>query len=62
VVLTLLAANNINAGTDMGAIAAAVNLLVPIPIHILLIPIGLTILALQVWGSYRLIARPRSNG
>src|SRR6266404_5554818 len=46
----LVIANTINAGADIGAIAAAINLLVPVPIALL-------ILALQIWGSYRLIAR-----
>jgi Mn2+/Fe2+ NRAMP family transporter len=33
-----------------------VNLLVPIRIGVLIVPIGLLILGLQIWGSYRLIA------
>src|SRR5579862_1588437 len=57
VVLGLTIANIINAGADIGAIAAAVNLLVPIPIRTMVLPIALIILALQVWGSYQLIAR-----
>jgi len=57
VVIGLLAANTINAGTDIGAIAAAVNLLVPIPIHVVIIPIGISIVVLQIWASYRVIAR-----
>jgi NRAMP (natural resistance-associated macrophage protein)-like metal ion transporter len=57
VVTALVIANTINAGTDIGAIAAAVNLLVPLPIAALIVPIALSILALQIWGSYRLIAR-----
>jgi len=57
VVAGLVIANTINAGTDIGAIAAAANLLVPIPITVMIVPISLMILALQVWGSYRLIAR-----
>src|SRR3982074_282809 len=56
-VFGLVIANTINAGADIGAIAAAVNLLLPIPIIVLVLPIGLIILALQIWGSYRLIAR-----
>ncbi len=56
VVLLLVAANTINAAADIAAIAAGVNLLVPIPILWLIVPIGLSILGLQVWGSYRLIA------
>ena len=56
-IIGLLLANTINAGADIGAIAAAINLLVPIPAVIFIIPISLLILALQVWGSYRLIAK-----
>jgi NRAMP (natural resistance-associated macrophage protein)-like metal ion transporter len=57
VVLSLVVANTINAADDIGAIAAGINLLLPIPILALVAPVGLAILALQVWGSYRLIAR-----
>jgi len=53
----LVIANTINAGADIGAIAAAINLLIPIPLRLLVVPIALIILALQIWGSYRLIAR-----
>ncbi len=56
-VFALVAANTINAGADIGAIAAAVNLLVPIPLTALIVPIGAAILALQVWGSYEVITR-----
>jgi NRAMP (natural resistance-associated macrophage protein)-like metal ion transporter len=56
-VFGLVIANTINAGADIGAIAAAINLVVPIPIVVLVLPIALIILALQVWGSYRLIAK-----
>jgi NRAMP (natural resistance-associated macrophage protein)-like metal ion transporter len=55
-VALLVVANTINAGADVGAIAAGVNLLVPVPQAWLIVPVGLAILALQVWGSYRLIA------
>jgi NRAMP (natural resistance-associated macrophage protein)-like metal ion transporter len=53
----LVVANTINAGVDIGAIAAGLNLLVPIPITAMIIPITVAILALQLFGSYRLIAR-----
>src|SRR5229473_1695078 len=53
----LVIANTINAGADIGAIAAAINLLIPVPIAVLIVPIAIAILALQIWGSYRLIAR-----
>jgi NRAMP (natural resistance-associated macrophage protein)-like metal ion transporter len=57
VLLALLVANTINAGVDIGAIAAGINLLVPaLPIPLLVVPVTLAIVALQVWGSYRLIA------
>jgi NRAMP (natural resistance-associated macrophage protein)-like metal ion transporter len=52
----LIVANTINAGADIGAIAAAINLLVPISPLIFIVPIGLLILGLQIWGSYKLIA------
>ena len=55
-VLSLLIANTINAGTDIGAIAAAINLIVPIPLNAMILPIVFIIVALQIWGSYRLIA------
>jgi Mn2+/Fe2+ NRAMP family transporter len=55
-VLALVIANTINVGADIGAIAAGINLLVPLPIWTLIIPISASILAIQVWGSYRLIA------
>lgn len=57
-VVALFVANTINVGADLGAIAASVNLLVPaIPPLPLVVPIALGILVLQVFGSYRLIAR-----
>jgi NRAMP (natural resistance-associated macrophage protein)-like metal ion transporter len=55
-VFGLFVANTINAGADIGAIAAAINLLVPIPMVVLIAPIALSIVVLQIWGSYRLIA------
>jgi NRAMP (natural resistance-associated macrophage protein)-like metal ion transporter len=57
VLLGLLVANTINAGADIAAIAAAINIFVPIPISALVIPIAVLIVLLQVWGSYRLIVR-----
>ena len=56
-VIGLLVANTINAGTDIAAIAAAINLFLPVPIVALVFPIAITIVAVQVWGSYRLISR-----
>ncbi len=45
----LIVANTINAGADIGAIAAAINLLVPVSALIFIVPIGLLILGLQIW-------------
>lgn len=56
-ILALVAANTLNAGADIGAIAAAINLLVPIPPIAMVVPIGVAIAALQVFGTYRLIER-----
>lgn len=53
----LVVANTINAGTDIAAIAAAINMFVPIPISAMVLPIAAGIVALQVWGSYHLIVR-----
>ena len=55
-VLLLLIANTINAGTDIGAIAAGINLLIPVPISVIIVPIAVIIVALQIWQSYRQIA------
>jgi len=57
VVAALVIANTINAGADIGAVAEAVNLLVPIPPIMLIVPIALAILGLQIWGSYQFISR-----
>lgn len=56
VVLGLLIANIINAGADIGAIAAGLNLLMPVPIPLWILPIGFSLVVLEIWGSYRLIA------
>ncbi|HEY2922684.1 MAG TPA: divalent metal cation transporter, partial [Candidatus Binatia bacterium] len=39
-VLCLVVANTINAGTDIGAIAAAINLIIPIPGTLMIVPIA----------------------
>ena len=57
VVAGLAVANTINAGVDIGAIAASINLLVPVPVAALIVPITVVILVVQIWGSYRLIEK-----
>jgi NRAMP (natural resistance-associated macrophage protein)-like metal ion transporter len=56
VVLCLFVANTINAGADIGAIAAAINLFFSVRIIYCIVPISFVLLALQIFGSYRLIA------
>jgi NRAMP (natural resistance-associated macrophage protein)-like metal ion transporter len=56
-VIALVVANTLNAGADIGAIAAAINLLVPISAVWFIVPVSLAIIGLQVLGSYRLIEK-----
>jgi NRAMP (natural resistance-associated macrophage protein)-like metal ion transporter len=56
-VFALVVANTINVGADIGAVAGAINLLVPIDPILLIVPIGATIAAIQIFGSYKLIER-----
>lgn len=53
----LVIANTINAGTDIGAIAAAINLLLPIPALALVVPTAIVIVTVQIFCSYALISR-----
>jgi Mn2+/Fe2+ NRAMP family transporter len=57
VVIGLVVANTINAGADIAAIAAAINMFVPVPISAMVVPIAVAIVVLQVWGSYHLIVK-----
>jgi|SRR5579884_3158052 len=54
-VLGLTFANVVNAGADLGAIAAAINLIVPIPRALLIVPVAVFLLAFLAFGSYHLI-------
>ncbi|HYC30731.1 MAG TPA: Nramp family divalent metal transporter [Gemmatimonadales bacterium] len=47
--------NTIEAAADLGGMAAAINLFIPLPIPLIVIPVAAVILALQIWGSYTLI-------
>src|SRR5215469_18758958 len=53
--LTALVGNTIEAGADLGGMAAALNLFVPIPIPWIVVLLAGLILALQIWTSYRTI-------
>lgn len=51
----VLIGNIIEAGADIGGMAAALNILIPVRIGIIVVITGLVILALQIWGSYTLL-------
>jgi NRAMP (natural resistance-associated macrophage protein)-like metal ion transporter len=51
----VLIGNTIEAGADIGGMAAALNLLIPIPAGWIVVGTASTILALQLWGSYTFI-------
>jgi NRAMP (natural resistance-associated macrophage protein)-like metal ion transporter len=51
----VLIGNTIEAGADLGGMAAAINLFVPVPIPLIVVVNAAIILALQIWGSYELI-------
>lgn len=54
----LVIANTINAGADIGAIAAATNLLIPaVPTQALIFPVTLALVLGLIYGSYGMIAR-----
>lgn len=56
-VLLVLLANTINIGADLGAMAAAANLLLPLPFLVFPILFALLILALEIVLSYKVYAR-----
>jgi Mn2+/Fe2+ NRAMP family transporter len=47
--------NTIEAGADIGGIAAGLGILLPWPRWIIVVAVTLVVLVLQVWGSYTLI-------
>ena len=51
----VLIGNTIEAGADIGGMAAALGILLPIPAPIIIITVTVSILALQIWGSYEFI-------
>ena len=55
-VLLLFGANTINVGADLGAVADAVHSITGLQAVWLIVPVAAGVLALQIFGSYRLIA------
>jgi NRAMP (natural resistance-associated macrophage protein)-like metal ion transporter len=56
-VLLLVLANTINLGADLGAMAAAAQLLIPLPFLILAVAFAVGIVAVETFTSYRAYAR-----
>jgi NRAMP (natural resistance-associated macrophage protein)-like metal ion transporter len=55
VLMSVLIGNIIEAGADIGGMAAALTLFIPVPMGSIVVAVGLLILVLQIWGSYTLI-------
>jgi NRAMP (natural resistance-associated macrophage protein)-like metal ion transporter len=53
--IAVMIGNTLEAGADLGGIAAAIRLLVPLPAGGIVVVIAAVILAIQIWGSYTLI-------
>ncbi len=51
----VLIGNTIEAGADIGGMAASLNIFVPVPVGGIVVAIGLIVLVLQIWGSYTII-------
>jgi Mn2+/Fe2+ NRAMP family transporter len=52
----VLVGNTIEAGADIGGIAAGLHLLIPWPQKVLVLAVAAVSFALQLWGSYRMIS------
>ena len=55
VLIGVLIGNTIEAGADIGGMAASLNIFVPVPVGGIVVAIGLLVLVLQIWGSYTII-------
>jgi NRAMP (natural resistance-associated macrophage protein)-like metal ion transporter len=53
--VTALTGNIIEAAADIGGMAAALNLLIPVPVAFIVVIVGGTLLVLQIWTSYTTI-------
>jgi Mn2+/Fe2+ NRAMP family transporter len=51
----VIVGNTIEAGADIGGMAAALNIFVPVAVGGMVVIIGLAVLVLQIWGSYTII-------
>jgi NRAMP (natural resistance-associated macrophage protein)-like metal ion transporter len=55
-IIVLLVANTATIAADLGGVAAGVHLLVPVPIKIVIPAVGVALLAIEVFWSYRRFA------
>ncbi|PSJ58771.1 NRAMP family divalent metal transporter [Kumtagia ephedrae] len=55
VLIGVLIGNTIEAAADLGGMAAAINMFVPVPIPAIVVLVAMAIFALQIFGSYTLI-------
>jgi NRAMP (natural resistance-associated macrophage protein)-like metal ion transporter len=53
----VIVANTFNVGADLGGMAAALSLVVPLPVYASVCLFGIGLMAAQLWLSYALIAR-----
>jgi Mn2+/Fe2+ NRAMP family transporter len=51
----VLIGNTIEAAADLGGMAAAITMFVPLPVPLVVIGVAAIVLSLQIWGSYTLI-------
>jgi Mn2+/Fe2+ NRAMP family transporter len=51
----VMVGNTVEAAANLGGMAAAITLFVPLPLPVIVVPVALVILALQIWGSYTFI-------
>ena len=56
VLTAVIIGNTIEAGADIGGIAAAIHLVAPVPQSLLVAFVAVASLVLQIWGSYRVIS------
>jgi len=57
IVVLVLGANTFNIAADLAAIAAGINLILPIPVLVLIPPIAIGLVVLQVFAKYQMINR-----
>jgi len=57
VLVGVVIGNTIEAAADLGGMAAALNIFIPVPVPAIVVVVAVVLLALQVFGSYSMIRR-----